>query len=343
MAKTVLRLLAFVAALVILYAGVVLVGAIGQVAAAADRVSLGLGQPVFWALLGIFAALAIAPVALYFRLPRPLKVPEASTGPEFDEYLRRLKAQLARNPLVAGTPLDTDEQVAEAIARLDKEANAVVRNTASAIFASTAVMQNGRLDALVVFASQVRMTYRIASIYYRRPSPRQMLYIYGNVGANVLVADNLQDVDFAGIVTPVVTAAIPSLKGAMPGLQGISTLLVNSFANGAANAFLTLRVGLIARDYCAALTYPDKARIRRSATSAALSMSAEIAREQGTRVAQAAWGAVTDAASSATTRGFKAVSGVIGGSWNQATGAVARIAGKDGARAEPPAKRDPGE
>jgi hypothetical protein len=299
MTKTVLRLLAFVAALVILYAGVVLVGGIAQVAAAADRVSMGLGQPVFWTLLALFVVLAVAPVVLYFRLPRPVTLAEA----------------LARNPLVAGMPLDSPENVAAAIARLDQEANTVVRGTASAIFASTAVMQNGRLDALIVFGSQVRMTYRIASIYYRRPSPRQMLSLYGNVGTNVLIADNLADVDFAGIVTPVVTAAIPSLKGAVPGLQGISHLLVNSFANGAANAFLTLRVGLIARDYCAALHAPDKARIRRSATLAALTMVAEIAREQGTRVAQAAWGAVSDAATSATSRGFKAVGGVIGGSW----------------------------
>ena len=315
MAKTVFRLLAFVAALLILYAGVILVAGITQVAAAADRISLGLGQPVFWTLLVVFALLVVAPIALYLRLPRPLTPPDSDTGPEYDEYLRKLKAQLARNPLIAGMPLESDEEVAAAIARLDKDADAVVRGTASAIFASTAVMQNGRLDALVVFGSQVRMTYRIASIYYRRPSPRQMLYLYGNVGANVLVADNLSDVDFAGIVTPVVTAAIPSLKGAVPGLQGISHLLVNSFANGAANAFLTLRVGLIARDYCAALTHPDKARIRKSATLAALTMVAEIAREQGTRVASAAWGAVSDAASSATTRGFKAVGGVIGGRW----------------------------
>jgi hypothetical protein len=70
-----------------------------------------------------------------------------------------LKDQLARNPLIAGLPLESDEEVAAAIARLDKEADAVVRGTASAIFASTAVMQNGRLDALVVFGSQVRMTY----------------------------------------------------------------------------------------------------------------------------------------------------------------------------------------
>jgi hypothetical protein len=298
MSKTLLRILAFIAAFVILYAGVMLVAGITQVAAAADRISMGLGQPVFWTLLGIFTLLVLAPVALYFRLPRPLTPPERNDGPEYDAYVAKLKAQLARNQVIAGMPLDTDEEVTAAIARLDQEAAAVVRNTASAIFASTAVMQNGRLDALVVFASQVRMTFRIASIYYRRPSPRQMLYIYGNVGANVLVADNMADVDFAGIVTPVVTAAIPSLKGAVPGLQGISQLLVNSFANGAANAFLTLRVGLIARDYCAALTYPDKVRIRRSATLAALGMVAEIAKEQGARVAQAAWGAVTDATKS---------------------------------------------
>jgi hypothetical protein len=319
MTRTVLRILAALAAFLVLYAGVVLVAGIAQVAAAADRISMGLGQPVFWALLGIFGALVAAPIVLYFRLPRPLTPPRVAEGPEYDAYLRKLKAQLAGNALLAGAPLESDEQVAEAIARLDREANTVVRNTASAIFASTAVMQNGRLDALVVFGSQVRMVHRIASIYYRRPSPRQMLYIYGNVGANVLIADNLADVDYAGIVTPVVTAAIPSLKGAMPGLQGISTLLVNSFANGAANAFFTLRVGLIARDYCAALTYPDKARSRRSATAAALVMVAEIAREQGARVAQAAWGAVTDAAKStaaaagsATVRSFKAAGGIFG-------------------------------
>jgi hypothetical protein len=298
MSKTLLRILTLVCAFVILYAGVILVAGITQVAAAADRISLGLGQPVFWTLLATFAVLVLWPVALYVRLPRPLTPPGTAEGPEYEEYLRRLRAQLACNPLVAGMPLASDEEVAAAIRRLDVEASTVVRNTASAIFASTAVMQNGRLDALVVFGSQVRMTFRIATIYYRRPSPRQMLYIYGNVGANVLVADNLSDVDFAGIVTPVVTAAIPSLKGALPGLQGVSTLLVNSFANGAANAFLTLRVGLIARDYCAALARPDKVQIRRGATLAALTMVAEIAREQGSRVAQAAWGGVAGIAQS---------------------------------------------
>src|SRR5215218_4306840 len=102
MATTVFRLLAFVAALVILYAGVILVAGITQVAAAADRISMGLGQPVFWTLLVVFAVLVVAPIALYFRLPRPLTPPESDTGPDYDEYVRKLRAQLARNPLIDG-------------------------------------------------------------------------------------------------------------------------------------------------------------------------------------------------------------------------------------------------
>jgi hypothetical protein len=298
MRKAIMRILACVALLFAAWIGITLVGSVAQVAAAADRVSMGAGQPVFFALLAVMLVLVLVPIGLFLRLPAPLVAPAAASGPEHDEYLRRLKAQLARNPALAGMPLGTDAELAAALARLDAEAQAVIRNTASAIFASTAVMQNGRLDALIVFGSQVRMTWRIASIYFQRPTPRQLLFVYGNVGANMLVAENLQDVDFSGIVAPVVVAVFPSLKGAVPGLQGVSTLLVNSMAHGAANAFLTLRVGHIAREYCAPLVRPDRAVVRRSATVAAVALVGAIAREQGARVAQAAWNGVTGAVQS---------------------------------------------
>jgi len=298
MGKAILRILACVAVLFAAWIVITLVGSVSQVAAAADRVYAGSGQAVFFALLALVLVLALLPVALFMRLPAALVAPAAASGPEHDEYLRRLKTQLARNPALAGMPLATDEELAAALAKLDAAAQAVIRNTASAIFASTAVMQNGRLDALVVFGSQVHMTWRIASIYFQRPTPRQLLFVYGNVGANMLVAENLQDVDFSGIVAPVVVAVFPSLKGAVPGLQGISTLLVNSMAHGAANAFLTLRVGHIAREYCAPLVRPDRAAVRRSATLAAVGLVGAIAKEQGARVAQAAWNGVSSAVQS---------------------------------------------
>jgi len=139
------RLAAFLAA----WMAISLVASVAQVADAADRISRGWGQPVFWTLLAIVAALLIAPVAIYFRLPKALIAPKEASGPAHERYVRDLKVQLAKNPVIGGMPLGSDEEVAAAIARLDQEANDVIRNTASAIFVSTAVMQNGRLDALV--------------------------------------------------------------------------------------------------------------------------------------------------------------------------------------------------
>jgi hypothetical protein len=55
---------------------------------------------------------------------------------------------------------------------------------------------------------------------------------------------------------PVDNSAAPSLAGALPGLQGIGHLLAHSIANGSATAFLTLRIGLVAKACCTPLMAP---------------------------------------------------------------------------------------
>lgn len=306
------RLFAFLSALAIAYFFISIMASVSQIADAADRIALGSGAPVFWTLLVSMAGLLITPAVLFYRLPKPLVPPEEATGPAYDSYVVQLKRQLRANPRLAGMPLESDADLAAAIARLSEEANRVVRDTASAVFVSTAVMQNGRLDALIVLGTQVRMTWQIASIYYQRPSPRQALYLYGNVGANVLVASSIHDVDFSAIVTPIVSAAFPSLKGAFPGMQGISQLLVNSMASGAANAFLTLRIGILARSYCEALTAPNRPQVRKRASLAALELVGGIAQEQGSRVVRGAWDGVRGAVESATSATFRETKEVIG-------------------------------
>ena len=204
------------------------------------------------------------------------------------------------NPRLLGVELESNEQIPLALAKLGAEADKIVMDSASAVFVSTAVMQNGRLDGLLVLAGQMRMLWRIAAVYYLRPSPRQMLYLYSNVGTNVLIADNIQSIDFAELATPIVVSIFPSMKGAIPGLQGISALLVNSMANGAANAFLTLRVGLLAKAYCEALTTPSQKAVRQSTTTRALGLVATIVKEQGRRVANKSWETVRDSVGSAT-------------------------------------------
>ncbi|NEX61124.1 DUF697 domain-containing protein [Noviherbaspirillum galbum] len=276
----------FIAAgtLVLLYLGAVLFSSILQLSAAADRVSPGLGQPVFWILALLFAACALSPVVMYFRFPKPLVPPKEASGPEHDAYLEALRERLSRNPRLAGVPLSTVEDIAPALQKLSTEANAVVRNTSTTVFASTALLKNGRLDGLVVLFTQARMIWKISVIYYQRPSPRQMLFLYSNVCAAALIADSLDDIDFAQLITPMVVSIAPSLKGAVPGLQGISNLLVNCIATGAANAFLTLRVGAVARQYCESIVRPSHAGARQTATAEAMTQIMQITKENSARI-----------------------------------------------------------
>lgn len=300
MNKALPRILGFVSLSVLSYFALSLVSGIAQLASLADRALPGAGQVVFWGLAIVFAGLLLTPVVIYLRLPKPLIPPDDDSPAAQERYQTAFRTQLKANSLLADVPLDANEQIPAALAKLGTDADKIIKDSAAAVFVSTAVMQNGRLDGLLVLATQLRMLWRIASIYYQRPSPRQMLYLYSNVGSNVLIADNIQNIDFAELATPIVVSIFPSIKGGIPGLQGISTLLVNSMANGAANAFLTLRVGLLAKAYCAALTTPSQTVVRQSTTAKALSLVAAIVNEQGRRIVQKSWETVRDSVASAT-------------------------------------------
>jgi hypothetical protein len=116
-----------------------------------------------------------------------------------------------------------------------------------------------------------------------------MIYLYGNVAATSLVAGELDDLELHQLVQPVVAGSIGAMGGAIPGFQVFTTIMVNSLLSGSANAFLTLRVGIIAKDYCGSLVAEPRARVRRAATAEAARMLTGIVKESGTRVRQAVW------------------------------------------------------
>lgn len=322
MSKAFTRILISLGALVLLYLSISLIASISQVANAADRVYLGAGQPIFWLLITIFLCLVASPFILYFKLPKALIPPAEVSGPKHDEYMLNLRARLLKNPRLKGVPLGSENEIIAALEILSAEADKVIKQTASTVFVSTAVMQNGKLDGLLTLATQVRMVWKIASLYHQRPSPRQMIYLYTNVGAAALFAQSVDDFDFSELVTPIVVSIIPSLKGAVPGLQGVSSLLVNSLSSGAANALLTLRVGYVAKQYCEAISAPSRQSARRVATVAALAIIGKITKENSMHIIKKSWGAVSDLASNAvsglaggvvdaTVKGVKATSGKV--------------------------------
>lgn len=321
MRKTFSRALTVLAALLLFYAGASLLATFGQLAAAADRIHAGAGQPLFWALLALTLALLLYPLWLLLRLPRALRPPQDAAG--LPAYHAWLQAHLAAHPLPAVQQAAQAHDLEAALAVLGAQADALVRQTAGAVFAGTALVQNGRLDGLIVLGSQLRLAWRVAALYRLRPTPRQLWFLYANVAAGLLASDSLEEIDYAEIVGPVIGAAAPALAGAVPGLQGVSALLVNSLANGAANAFLTLRVGQIAKAYCAPLQLPDARAVRQGATLAAAAMLGDIVAEQGRRVVRGVWsgaaslvaesvGSATQGVRRASSAGAQAVSQMAG-------------------------------
>ncbi|PYL39046.1 MAG: hypothetical protein DMF36_06375 [Verrucomicrobia bacterium] len=140
----------------------------------ADRIHPVAGTVVFWAVCLTAGFFALYCAIAYARLPAALVPPEEDSGPKHDVYLQALRVRLAANPRTRDLPVVTKEEIERAVATLSAQADLVVRRTASTVFLSTALMQNGRLDGLIVLFTQIQMIGRIARIYVQRPSPREL-------------------------------------------------------------------------------------------------------------------------------------------------------------------------
>src|SRR5438045_3066691 len=255
----------------------------------ADRIHPVAGTIVFWSVCLAAGFFALYCVIAYARLPAALIPPEETSGSKHETYLQALCARLATNPRTRDLPLTTPEEIEAAVRQLSNEADKVVRRTASTVFLSTALMQNGRLDGLVVLFTQIQMVNRVARIYVQRPSPRELMRLYANVAGTALIASGLESLDLGEMIAPLATSVVPAIKGGIPGLSGISALLVRSISNGAANAFLTLRVGEVARRYCELTSRTSPELIRKSATAAAVQHLGRIVRENGALVVRKIW------------------------------------------------------
>jgi hypothetical protein len=266
-----------------------LIAGVTSLISLAERIHPIAGTIVFWSICAAAGFFALYCAIAYARLPAALVPPERDSGPEHDAYLQALRLRLAANPRTRDMPLATNQEIEDAVGRLSVEADSVVRRTASTVFLSTALMQNGRLDGLVVLFTQIQMVGRIARIYVQRPSPRELVRLYANVAGTAFVASGLESLDLGEMVAPLAVSVVPALKGGIPGLSGISALLVKCVSNGAANAFLTLRVGEVARRYCELTSRCPPELIRKSATAAAVQHLGRIVRENGALVVRKIW------------------------------------------------------
>lgn len=303
----------------------------------AAAVHPALGGLVVLLLAAGVVLLVVVPIVQVLRLPGTLVRPAATEGPKWERFVRRYARRLARNAhlrdgyqrLAALEAAARDQAPAAALeaetslalAHLDVRARDLAVRHAAAVFAATAVSQSGRLDSLIVLSAQLRMIREIAVVYYQRPRPRELWELYLNVGATAFVAGELQDSEVLAVLGAPLTAGLTSF---VPGADPLVSLLVNSLMDGSANAFLTLRVGALARRHCGLRLEGDREAVARSASIEAASMLGGVVSQGATRVAALTRKLVLDSAVSGTQRAARGVAALGTTLWDK----IAGLAGK---------------
>lgn len=292
--RTFLRISTAIAAFLTLAFIVFLINQTAAIVQLATGITPWLGQATLWALLALYVILLAVPLILLLRLPKPLTPPAFAESEEYRQYLTDLGRRLERNPRLRGQSLSTPAEIEAAIGTLGEETDRIVSGTAGSVFVSTAISQYGRLDAFLVLGAQSRMIWQVAHVYHQRPTIRDMLRLYANVASTVFVASELDDLDVAEQVEPVISGVLGSAVAVIPGVQLVASLIVNSALTGSANAFLTLRVGMITKRYSAPLVRQDRQTLKRAATLEAAGLLGSIATDGTRAIAAAIWEASKD-------------------------------------------------
>ncbi len=248
------------------------------------------------------------PFVLILRLPKTLVADDNMDEP--GEYERKLKARLSKNKRIrrAGIDVYSKEGYQLAIDLLNTEATTIIKQTATSVFLTTAVSQNGKLDALTVFITQSRMIWRIAHIYWQRPSIKDMVRLYANVGATALIASELDDIDLTRQIEPIINALIKSPGRSLPVVGHAAHIITDSILEGSTNAFLTLRVGVVSQRYCGSWEIGNKKEIRKNSFVVASKMLKSLVLESSGKVVKGVMNAMKNAGKSTIKSSVDAIS-----------------------------------
>jgi hypothetical protein len=150
------------------------------------------------------------------------------------------------NRMMLESSMDQTDALREALAEtfdkvVKKQMTDVVRKHAKTIMVSTAISQNGRLDAMIVVAVNLRMIKDLVVMCGYRPSFKNLAKLTINVFSTALIAEGLEDMNL-GEVLPM--SGVNTL-GELPLVKGA----ISSVTQGISNALLTLRVGIVTRKY----------------------------------------------------------------------------------------------
>ncbi len=221
----------------------------------ADSWSQGTGWVVFLVLtLAELAGFLLLGYA-WFPSRSRLVLKANPTAEEQQAFCAEMHRRLAENSIIQAHNLKPGDPdfIARALEILDARADETIRSDARKIFLGTALAQNGRLDALIVFIALARMVWRISTIYNQRPTPAEIWSVYTAVSSSAFVAFTLDALDIPRTVTEALSSLVPSVAPSMAGssmpIVGMSMhLFTQAMLDGAANGFLAIRAGVLTKN-----------------------------------------------------------------------------------------------
>lgn len=224
-------------------------------------------------------------LAWFSRAPR-LVLRDDPTEAERQAFARELERRLKKNPHVRAAGLRaTDEHFLEkALDVLDARAGEEIRNSAKRVFLGTALSQNGRLDALIVFVSLARMVWRVSGIYNQRPTPAELWSVYSTVSSATFISFSIEVLDIPRTITESMNELLPAVTPAMaassvPLMGPMMQQCTSAVIDGAANCLLAIRAGVVTRSaFRFAALGREEAR-QQACVREAGTMLAEISRE----------------------------------------------------------------
>ena len=224
-------------------------------------------------------------LAWFARAPR-LVLRDDPTEAERQAFARELERRLKKNPHVRAAGLRaTDEHFLEkALDVLDARAGEEIRNSAKRVFLGTALSQNGRLDALIVFVSLARMVWRVSGIYNQRPTPAELWSFYSTVSSATFISFSIEALDIPRTITESMNELLPAVTPAMaassvPLMGPMMQQCTSAVIDGAANCLLAIRAGVVTRSaFRFAALGREEAR-QQACVREAGTMLAEISRE----------------------------------------------------------------
>ena len=117
----------------------------------------------------------------------------------------------------------------------------IIHENAVLVLVSTAISQNGRLDAITVLVTNFRLVKSMVNHFGYRPPFPTLVKVYSQIFMAALIADELDDLDLQSLLGQSVSKFLSDLP--------LASIMAKSIFDGSINAMLTLRVGFVTRKY----------------------------------------------------------------------------------------------